>query len=550
LLKYGQLFKEQIMQATAQSPTKKRRPIYWIVLLVIVGLIVAGTIFYFRSRANAATADVQTGDQVAAFIGDLSVGATASGQVEAVQTAILSVEQPGIVEEVLVTAGTPVNAGDPLLQLDQRDLKLQVAQAEQNVTLKEADLEALLKGAEASDIAAAEAAVKSAQANFDNLLAGPTTEEIAASEANIRQQQAGVWSASAGYNSTADSIKESAIASAEADLVAAQIEYNHAKERNEDFAFSFTHEAMIEAQENLAIAQAKVDELKAGPNQGSLNSASADISAAQANLNQARADYDSLISGASETQISAARATLARSQSDLADLKTGAGEQEIAIAQAQLDQARLDLQAAEQRLADSTISAPFDGLVTKVFVSIGERASGQVLELVSSDLQAVLQVDELDIASLVVGQPAELSFESWPGQSVSGTICSIAPSSSKDANSIVNYDVTVQFDADSLPVLVGMTADARVITAEKEDVLLVPNAAITANRGAGTYSVNLVTGEEEGEPVVESREITIGLRDDEFTQILSGLSEGDTVLIGELAAPTIDFGAFGNGGDE
>ncbi|MFL7839195.1 MAG: efflux RND transporter periplasmic adaptor subunit [Candidatus Promineifilaceae bacterium] len=538
------------MQATAQSPTKKRRPIYWIVLLVIVGLIVAGTIFYFRSRANAATADVQTGDQVAAFIGDLSVGATASGQVEAVQTAILSVEQPGIVEEVLVTAGTPVNAGDPLLQLDQRDLKLQVAQAEQNVTLKEADLEALLKGAEASDIAAAEAAVKSAQANFDNLLAGPTTEEIAASEANIRQQQAGVWSASAGYNSTADSIKESAIASAEADLVAAQIEYNHAKERNEDFAFSFTHEAMIEAQENLAIAQAKVDELKAGPNQGSLNSASADISAAQANLNQARADYDSLISGASETQISAARATLARSQSDLADLKTGAGEQEIAIAQAQLDQARLDLQAAEQRLADSTISAPFDGLVTKVFVSIGERASGQVLELVSSDLQAVLQVDELDIASLVVGQPAELSFESWPGQSVSGTICSIAPSSSKDANSIVNYDVTVQFDADSLPVLVGMTADARVITAEKEDVLLVPNAAITANRGAGTYSVNLVTGEEEGEPVVESREVTIGLRDDEFTQILSGLSEGDTVLIGELAAPTIDFGAFGNGGDE
>ena len=76
-------------------------------------------------------------------------------------------------------------------------------------------------------------------------------------------------------------------------------------------------------------------------------------------------------------------------------------------------------------------------------------------------------------------------------------------------------------------------------------------SAVTADREAGSYSVNLIVGEEDGEPVIESREVTIGLRDNSFTEITSGLAEGDDVQIGELSAPTIDFNAgFGNGGDD
>ncbi len=541
------------MQVTANEPTKKGRNRRWIVLLVIVGLLIAGGFFIFQSRNSQATVgDVQTGDEVAAFIGDLSASASASGQVEPVQSAKLSVTQPGTVAAVLVGAGTPVEEGNALVQLDQRDLTLQVERAKQNVTLKEAELQALLEGSKAADIAAAEAAVQSAQAALDDLMSGPTAEEIAEYEANIRQQQAGVWSASASYNSTADSVKASALASAEADLVTAQIAYEQAKERNEDFAFSFTHEALIDAQEDLAIAQAKVDELRTGPKQGSLNSASADISSAQANLSQTQADYEALLSGATSAQISAAESRLARAMADLADLKKGASAQEIAIAEAELEQARINLLASEETLAESTVLAPFDGLVTDVLVSVGERAAGNVLELVSSDLEAVLQVDELDIGDLTIGQPALLTFESWPDAELEGTITSIAPSAGGNTDGVVNYDVVLTFDPADLPILVGMTVDARLITSEKEDVLLVPNAAITADRRAGTYSVNLVVGEEEGEPLVETVAVTIGLKDDDFTEILSGISEGDIVLIGELAAPTIDFGApgFGNGGDE
>ncbi|MFN2161224.1 MAG: hypothetical protein ACK2UN_04045, partial [Candidatus Promineifilaceae bacterium] len=78
---------------------------------------------------------------------------------------------------------------------------------------------------------------------------------------------------------------------------------------------------------------------------------------------------------------------------------------------------------------------------------------------------------------------------------------------------------------------------------------LVPNAAVTADRQAGTYSVNLVVGDQDGRPLVEEREVEIGLKDKNFTEILSGLSAGDIVQIGELSAPVIDFGrgGFGNG---
>jgi hypothetical protein len=163
-----------------------------------------------------------------------------------------------------------------------------------------------------------------------------------------------------------------------------------------------------------------------------------------------------------------------------------------------------------------------------------------------------------------------------------------------------------------LPILVGMTADARLITARREDVLLVPNAALTADRKAGTYTVNLVRDDqpqtsvrqrseiavrrrsltetdaasvrrgsltetdaaavrrrsptetdaasvrrrsptethavdvrrrsltETGAtaPRIEPVQVTIGFRDDTFTEITSGLAEGDTVLIGALKAPT------------
>jgi multidrug efflux pump subunit AcrA (membrane-fusion protein) len=81
-----------------------------------------------------------------------------------------------------------------------------------------------------------------------------------------------------------------------------------------------------------------------------------------------------------------------------------------------------------------------------------------------------------------------------------------------------------------------MTANANLITAEKNNVLLVPNQAINADRSTGSFTVNLKVGD-----TVEEVPVTIGLRDNRNTEITSGLQEGDVLVIGNVA-PRAQFG--------
>jgi multidrug efflux pump subunit AcrA (membrane-fusion protein) len=92
-----------------------------------------------------------------------------------------------------------------------------------------------------------------------------------------------------------------------------------------------------------------------------------------------------------------------------------------------------------------------------------------------------------------------------------------------------------------------MTANADLTTAEKKEVLLVPNEAINVDRQAGTYSVNLVLGE-----TVQQVEVMVGMHDDRHSQIISGLNPGDELLV-DNAIPTLfddvepGGGMFGGG---
>ncbi|MDX1415933.1 MAG: efflux RND transporter periplasmic adaptor subunit, partial [Candidatus Promineifilaceae bacterium] len=313
-------------------------------------------------------------------------------------------------------------------------------------------------------------------------------------------------------------------------------------------AISFTHEALVAAEEDLNIAQAKVDELKAGAKEGSLNAAAADISVAQANLEKARSDHEALLAGTEADQIASAEASLAQAQLNLVNLLESSTAQDIAIAEAELEQARLSLADAEEALAKATLTAPFDGVVTAVLISAGEQTAAEVIELVSDELKVVLSVDEIDVGALSPGQAAVITLETWPDREITGEIVSIAPKAGSEGNGVVTYDVQVNLEEPpDLPILVGMTANAKLIIEKKDNILLVPNAAITADREAGTFWVNLVTGNSEEGPKTEKVEVVIGLKDGEFTQIVSGLSAGDEVLIGEIAPPTQQFGPFGGG---
>lgn len=528
--------------------TNKWRWLIWAALALVVAM--GG--WWFVVQRNRTTAQETAANEVetaVVFIGDLAASATASGQVEARRTASLAVNTPGVVEQVHVRVGDSVQPGDVLVRLESGGLTLAVTQAEQAVAIAQANLDGLLAPPFATDVASAEATLASAQANLDTLLAGPSPADMALYEANLRSSQASLASASAQLQTVQDSVTQSQLLAAQSALLSAQINQQNAQDRNDDFANEATDEALVSANQALAAAQATYDALLAGPGSGDLGAAQANVGAAAARLDSAEANFALNTQAATDAQLAQARQQIAQAQATLAKLVAGATTEQITQAELSLRQAELNLAAAQESLDKATVVAPFAGLVTAVHVSEGEYATGVAVELVdNSSLELVLSVDEVDIGQLEVGQPAEITLETWPDTALNAAIDAIAPSADQDSSGLITYEVHLGLNQGDLPVLLGMTANARLITANREGVLLLPNGAITTDRQTGASTVTLLHRRSDGLPETETVTVTIGLRDSQYTQIIDGLAEGDEVLLGTLTIPERTFnGPFRRG---
>jgi HlyD family secretion protein len=452
------------------------------------------------------------------------------------------------------------------VQLETATLERAVTAAELDVAIAKANLAELLDGPSMAELAAAETAVSSAQAKLDKLLDGPSEEEIAASEAGVKAAQANVWSASGSLQAT-NTVSDADIMAAEKNLKEAQDAWQEVhniwvlladcKENDSgthdctpkegsDRMESIT-ERVQAASAEISIKQAQLDALL-HPAASSVAASQASVSSASAQYDAALARHEALLAGASDADIAAAEADLASAKASLDNLISGPSASDLKIYETRLAQSEIGLEEAQNSLADATLVAPFDGVITAVHVAIGENVSGLAIELLDSNsLEVVLGVDEIDIGQLAVGQPAKVAMETWPNEDISSEITAIAPSSSANDSGVVTFDVHLALDQTDLPILVGMTANADLITNVGEDVLLVPNAAVTADRENGTYAVNVVRTKEDGSTTVMPVEVTIGLKDNDHTQIISGLVEGDVVILGTFEAPVRTFGPGGNG---
>lgn len=578
---------------------KRSRGWLWILLAVLAAVVAVALAFpgprqqVIDRFLNGGGSTGGLGDaQVAtAFIGDLTARASARGQLVPTQEATLALALAGRVASVQVRVGDQVQEGDLLVQLETAALARAVRSAEQTLAIQQANLVELERGASQEEILAAEAAVASAQAQLDALLEGPRDEEIAAAEASLRAADAALWAVAEQRDQVESGPAAAEIAAAEAQLVQAELQHKLAREAHDatmtcvtiycvtiswnggsrevcgrtpdeigvpdDLPFDLPVDIspvesreycpalgpveeqarynMEAAYKNLQAAQLTLDRLRAGADPNQLGAAQANVAGAAAQRDGAQAQLNLLQLGPTEANIAAARAQIAQVEATLATLTRGVSEQALAIAEAQVEQARIALEEAQDNLARASLTAPFDGVVTAVLVSVGEYATGPAVELVDlGSLEVVLEVDEVDIGGVVVGQQATITLESWPDEELAGEVTSIAPKA-RAMTEIVTYEVRVIFDGGGLPVLAGMTANAELVTAERPEVLLVPNRAITANRETGTYTVNLVQADG-----VVAAEVTLGLRDSLYTEILSGLEEGDRVVVGEYRQE-IDF---------
>jgi len=453
----------------------------------VLGLAVIGVAFVTvtfinaaNQRAASAAGQAKAGTLVTAFVGDLSAGATASGAVQARRSAQLSLGATGTVDEVAVQVGDSVKAGDVLVQLNADALARAVASAQQNLVIQEANLAELRKDASAADLASAQASVASAQASLEKVQAGADPADIEASRASLSAAQEAYASLLDGPDENAVAQAEANLRNAEAALKQAQAKYDPVSWRSDIGRLSQSLE-LEQATNNYQAALASYNSAVKDP-------AADQIQQARANVEQARANLQKLLDSPTPAELAAARAQLAQAEAQLASLTAGASTEKIAVAEAQVEQSRINLAEAEDNLAKATLVAPFDGVVTAVHVAEGEIAGGLAIEMADMhNLDVVLDVDEVDVGALAVGQPAVITLETWPGAEIDGEVVSIAPQATAGAGAIVSYEVRLSLGQTDLPVRIGMTANADLITAARQGVLLVPNQAITPDRAAGKY---------------------------------------------------------------
>ncbi len=222
--------------------------------------------------------------------------------------------------------------------------------------------------------------------------------------------------------------------------------------------------------------------------------------------------------------------TISEKTEALNKINTGADPLDIRSQQIAVKQRANALQDARETLANYYIRAPFDGVVAKLDVKKGDPASGgaAVATFITTQRIATLSLNEVDIAKIKMGQKATITFDAFPDLTISGEVIQI-DTIGTTTQGVVTYNVSIAFDTQDERVKPGMSMSAAIITDVKQDVLLVPSGAVKS-QGGTQYVQSL----ENGQPV--SHQVEVGASNDTMTEIVSGLSEGDSIIARTIAA--------------
>lgn len=235
----------------------------------------------------------------------------------------------------------------------------------------------------------------------------------------------------------------------------------------------------------------------------------------------------------SQANLRSAQAELSSVDAQRAQLEATRQEIQLAEVQIQSDQAALEL--AKQRLTETKVLSPIDGVVSTRAVQIGQIISsgisnvgGGTAVMTVSDLSRMFvlaSVDESDIGNVVLGQVTKVTVDAYSGETFEGTVQRIANKGTNTAN-VVTFEVKIEVMSDNKAVLKPeMTANVEIVTAEAENVVTVPIRALS-RKGTEKF-VTRVTSPGETETVA----VETGASDGVNIEIKSGLKEGDEVVL-------------------
>lgn len=461
-----------------ERSAKRRRWIMNVVLAAGLAGAIALATLAIGDPATATSSDTRT---AAATTGDVTATVSASGNVTASDSVGVNFEgSGGTVTAIYVEVGDEVHKGQALAKVDDTSARQTLQSAEASLASAQAQYEVTTQGQTAAEQASSQASVDSAEVSLQTARTALTHAQQTYA-LDKQQQDALVDAARKAYQDATD-----AAAKAEALAALHQAEQTRAS-------------TLLRDRQQIQDAQGQV-------------------SAAEVQLQSARA----------AAAVSSQPATVGQ----------------VAQAQAQVTSAQVQVDAARTTLAQATLRAPVAGTVTSISGTVGEdsssatgstsssttgsssssstTASGFVVIQGITHLQVTSMVAEADAAKVQVGDSATVTFSALD-ESARGRVTSIDLQDTV-SNNVVEYGVTVTLSDAPRKVRLGQTASVSIVTGVARNVLTVPSSAVTSVGNNSTVTV-LQNNQQSVQPV------QVGLVGDSSTEITSGLSEGDVVVL-------------------
>jgi HlyD family secretion protein len=296
--------------------------------------------------------------------------------------------------------------------------------------------------------------------------------------------------------------------------------------------------AQVEAQRaQLAAAEANVATYQANIEQDRVNAAAPDLPMYKATLDRNLAMQKEGIVSRQALDDANKDYLAALTRRDSSKAQIGVDGARLKQARAQVQQAQASLKQLEEQLSYTTIVAPMDGVILSRDVEIGDAVSsilvlGSTATLVmtegdTSEVYVQGKVDEADIAHVYMGQPARIKVESFRDRLFNGKVTKIAPMGVEKDN-VTTFEVRVSINNSGRELKANMTANAEILLDEHKGVLTVPeNAVIYDNQKNASVEIP----DKRQKDGVRKVAVKVGLSNGSVTEILSGLKEGDQVVL-------------------
>jgi multidrug efflux pump subunit AcrA (membrane-fusion protein) len=213
--------------------------------------------------------------------------------------------------------------------------------------------------------------------------------------------------------------------------------------------------------------------------------------------------------------------------------RVGLNPQTLRTYNLNIDNALVNIEKAKQDVLDTEIYAPFNGVVVDVPIKINDRFSAfdyasktAVLLVDTGTIRITGTVDELDIPKVRVKQLATIYVDAFPGKKLAGHVTFLSPFASMNKG-VVQFPVEIYLEPgeDYSFLRSGLTATAEITTELRENVLYIPNGAVKGF--PGNCYVEVV---DPSTSKIIKRPISIGLQNNHFTEVVSGLKEGEPIL--------------------